>query len=175
MPQKIPTLCDTVDSVAQCWDGITENNVYVPDTKNILTTLIRRLYKRLRNFYFFGKNIPYYDFIGLNYYHISRKSYFGETNELIPKQEIMKEMNWEIYPEGIYHVLKDLSKFKKPIYITENGVADGTDKLCDKFIKGHLYWVWRAIQDGTDVRGYMYWSLLDIVSPLLINDIASRS
>jgi len=70
-------------------------------------------------------------------------------------------MNWEIYPEGIYHVLKDLGKFKKPIFITENGIADGKDELREKFIKEHLRWVWQAIHDGVDVRGYMYWSLLD--------------
>ena len=73
----------------------------------------------------------------------------------------MKEMNWEIYPEGIYHVLKDLSKFKKPIFITENGIADGADLQREKFIKDHLRWIWQAIQDGVDVRGYLYWSLLD--------------
>ena len=73
----------------------------------------------------------------------------------------MKEMNWEIYPEGIYHVLKDLGRYKKPIFITENGIADKTDQLREKFIKNHLRWIWKAIQDGVDVRGYMYWSLLD--------------
>ncbi len=141
--------------------GITENNVYVPDAKNLGVTLMRRLYRRFRNFYFFKEHTPHYDFIGLNYYHISRKPYFGEKNEIIPRQDLMTEMNWEIYPKGIFHVLKDLSKFKKPIYITENGIADGTDKLREKFIKEHLRWIWQAIQDGVDVRGYMYWSLLD--------------
>lgn len=141
--------------------GITENNVYVPDTKDFFGTWLRRRYKQLRNFYFFGNNTPYYDFIGLNYYHISRKPSFGKKNEVVPGQEFMKEMNWEIYPEGIYHVLKDLSKFKKPIFITENGIADRTDEKREKFIKEHLRWVWQAIHDGVDVRGYIYWSLLD--------------
>lgn len=162
--REVKKLCKNIVSqgnVAQCWVGITENNVYVPDTKNFLTTIVRRIYRQLRNFYFFKENAPYYDFIGLNYYHISRKPFFGEKNELVPKHEIMKEMNWEIYPEGIYYVLKDLNKFKKPIFITENGIADGTDKLREKFIKDHLRWVWQAIHDGADVRGYMYWSLLD--------------
>lgn len=158
--QNGATLCNT-EASHNVAVGITENNVYVPDTKNFWTTLARRQYKRLRNFYFFKKYTPYYDFIGLNYYHISRKPYFGEKNEIVPKQEIMKKMNWEIYPEGIYQVLKDLSKFKKPIFITENGIADRTDEFREKFIKDHLYWIWRAIQEGVDVRGYLYWSLLD--------------
>ena len=141
--------------------GITENNVNVPDTKNFWMTQARRIYRQLRNFYFFDKHTPHYDFIGLNYYHISRKPAFNEKHEVVPKQEIMKEMGWEIYPEGIYHVLKDLNKFKKPIFITENGIADRTDQLRKKFIQDHLYWVWCAIQAGADVRGYLYWSLLD--------------
>jgi len=159
--QNGTTLCDISLMSHNVVVGITENNVYVPDTKNFWRTLVRRIYRRFRNFYFFDNNTPYYDFIGLNYYHISREPNFGEKYELVPKQEFMKEMNWEIYPEGIYHVLRDLSKFKKPIYITENGIADGTDQLREKFIKEHLRWIWQAIQDGVDVRGYMYWSLLD--------------
>lgn len=141
--------------------GIVENNVYVPDTKNFFTTKIRRLFKKLRNFYFLSKNTPYYDFIGLNYYHISRKPVFKEKDEVVPKQWIMEKMNWEVYPEGIYHVLKDLSKLKKPIYITENGIADSTDQDRSGFIKNHLRWVHKAIQDGVKVGGYFYWSLLD--------------
>ena len=70
-------------------------------------------------------------------------------------------MGWEIYPKGIYHRLIELKKFKKPIYVTENGIADSKDELRDKFIKEHIRWVWQAIHDGADVRGYMYWSLLD--------------
>ena len=156
-----PTLSHSTPVSHNVMVGIVENNVYVPDTKNLFTTKLRRLYRRLRNFYFFKKNVPFYDFIGLNYYHISKKPSFGENNEIVPKQEFMKEMNWEIYPEGIYHVLKDLGKFKKPVFITENGIADGKDELREKFIKEHLRWVWQAIHDGVDVRGYMYWSLLD--------------
>lgn len=70
-------------------------------------------------------------------------------------------MGWEIYPEGIYHTLKYLKKFKLPIYITENGIADARDKKRSKFIKDHLYWTCKALQEGVDVRSYLYWSLLD--------------
>ena len=70
-------------------------------------------------------------------------------------------MGWEIYPEGIYHLLKRLGKLKKPIYVTENGVADAKDIHRERFIKEHLEWVSKAIDEGVDVRGYFYWSLLD--------------
>ena len=141
--------------------GIVENNVYIPDSKNFFGKQLRRLYKQLRNFYFFKKNIDYYDFVGLNYYHMSRKPSFSEKNEIISRQEFNEDMGWELYPRGIYFVLQDLSKFKKPIFITENGISDATDENREKFIKEHLRWVWQAINDGINVRGYMYWSLLD--------------
>ncbi len=141
--------------------GLSENNVYVPDVAGILKTQCRRLYKQLRNLYFFDKNIPYYDFIGLNYYHMTRKPRFNEDSEIVPRQEINEDMNWELYPKGIYYVLKDLERFKKPIFITENGISNSTDSKREKFIKEHLRWVWQAIQDGVNVRGYLHWSLLD--------------
>ena len=70
-------------------------------------------------------------------------------------------MNWEIYPKGIYYVLKNLSRYKKPLYIIENGLADAQDKYRAKFVIDHLKWIHKAISEGIDVRGYFHWSLLD--------------
>ena len=70
-------------------------------------------------------------------------------------------MGWELYPEGIYRCLVDLKKYGKPVYITENGLADAKDEKREWFIKESLKNVYRAISEGVDVRGYLHWSLLD--------------
>jgi beta-glucosidase len=57
--------------------------------------------------------------------------------------------------------LKNLSKFKKPIYILENGLADSVDKFRKDFIKEHLVWIHKAIEEKIDVKGYFHWSLID--------------
>jgi beta-glucosidase len=54
-----------------------------------------------------------------------------------------------------------LKKYNLPIYITENGIADAQDEKRTQFIKEHLFWVMKSINEGADVRGYFYWSLLD--------------
>jgi beta-glucosidase len=147
------------NNVAQCRIGLVENNSLNVYGNYWYEKIIGRFYNYQRNLYFLDKAFPYYDFIGLNYYHLDRR--MPGSYRVLPKQDWMPEMDWEIYPKGIYYVLTELKKFKKPIFITENGIADGSDKLRSKFIKDHLYWVWRAIQDGVDVYGYIYWSLLD--------------
>ena len=43
----------------------------------------------------------------------------------------------------------------------ENGVADDSGGVRSTFIKEHLEYVHKAIEEGVDVRGYFYWSLLD--------------
>ena len=73
----------------------------------------------------------------------------------------LSDLNWGIYPQGIYNILKDLKKYNKPIYITENGLADADDSERIKFIKDHLSWINKAMDEGVDVRGYFYWSLMD--------------
>lgn len=98
------------------------------------------------------------DFIGLNYYFHNRMNGFRFNQN---ENEKTSDRGWEIYPEGIYHVLHELKKYKKPIYITENGVADARDIHREKFIKEHLHWVHKTMQEGVDARGYFYWSLLD--------------
>jgi len=139
--------------------GITVNNAYSISGNNLYERIIRRVYNYYRNLYFIKKTFPYYDFVGLNYYHLDRRA--PGSYDVLPKQDIMPGMSWEIYPEGIFHVLKGLKDFNKPIFITENGIDDSSDQKRGKYIKDHLYWIWRAIQDGIDVRGYTYWSLLD--------------
>jgi beta-glucosidase len=82
------------------------------------------------------------------------------------------EMNWEVYPEGIYYLLKKFAAYKNipPIYITENGAAFTDtvevddyvhDTKREKFIQSYLKQVLDAKNEGVDVRGYFYWSFTD--------------
>jgi beta-glucosidase len=111
-------------------------------------------------------SVDYEDFIGLNYYYrdtvkfVLKGGRYGAIDTRNPNQEV-SDLGWDIFPKGIYHVLKYLKKYKKPIYITENGIADAKDAKRAKFIKEHLKWMHKAISEGADVRGYFHWSLLD--------------
>jgi beta-glucosidase len=140
--------------------GLVESNTYSIGGNNFYEKIIGKIYNYYRNLYFWTKAFPYYDFIGVNYYHIDRR--VPGCYKTLPKQNwFMEEMGWEIYSKGIYYVLSQLKRFKKPIYITENGTADARDLIREKYIKEHLKWVWQATQEDVDIRGYLYWSLLD--------------
>ena len=52
-------------------------------------------------------------------------------------------------------------RYRLPIQITENGVADATGALRASFIRGHVHALDLALAEGIDVRGYFFWSLLD--------------
>ena len=138
--------------------GIAQNNQYIEACQN---KFINRLSKKFLdwwlNFYLLDHIENHMDFIGLNYYFHTRIDTFKIKNE----NKIISDMGWELYPEGIYHVLKDIKKYNKPIYITENGLADAQDKNRKWFIRETLRNIHGAIKDGVDVRGYMHWSLLD--------------
>lgn len=140
--------------------GIAENNSYIITGPSLWQKIKGILYKRFRNNFFLLNSIrSRCDFIGLNYYHLDRR--FGPWKRP-DGTSVDPGMLWEIYPEGIYHCLKELwARYKKPIYITENGSANSGDEERIRYIKDHLYWVRQAIGEGADIRGYMYWSLLD--------------
>ncbi len=54
-----------------------------------------------------------------------------------------------------------LARYKKPLYVTEAGVADATDRIRADYISRQVEAVRRALAEGIDVRSHMYWSLLD--------------
>lgn len=100
-----------------------------------------------------------YDFLGLDYYFHDRIVWYPPFIKNENKK--ITDLGWEIYPKGIYAVLKNYAKFKKPLYIMENGLADSADKYRAEFITDHLRYVLEAIKDGVKVKGYFHWSLLD--------------
>ena len=105
------------------------------------------------------------DFIGLNYY--SRMHVKGQANLTEPfvfekrAKDIQTDMDYALYPEGFYKALHTISTLKKPIYVTENGVADQGNNIRELFIKRYLYALNKGLQDGLDIRGYFYWTLMD--------------
>ncbi|MFH1661579.1 MAG: glycoside hydrolase family 1 protein [Candidatus Falkowbacteria bacterium] len=99
------------------------------------------------------------DYIGVDYYFHDRIVWYPPFKKNLNKKTT--DLGWEIFPEGIYHVLKYLKKYHKPILILENGLADERDKYRADFIKDHLFYVHKAISEGVPVRGYFHWSLLD--------------
>ena len=138
--------------------GIAKNIVYFEAVNdNLVNSFLKKLSDYFFNLWFLNKIKNYQDFIGLNYYSHNRIDFGFNKN----KNKLVSDLGWEIYPKGIYFALKLASKFKKPIFITENGVADKEDKIRSWFIENHLLWVGRAIGEGINVKGYFYWSLLD--------------
>tara|TARA_B100000073_G_scaffold166298_1_gene137670 strand:+ start:3677 stop:5548 length:1872 start_codon:yes stop_codon:yes gene_type:complete len=105
------------------------------------------------------------DFIGLNYYsRMHVKSQLNLSDPFVFKkreQDIQTDMDYAIYPEGFYKALHTISTLDKPIYVTENGVADQGDSIRTIFISRYLYALNRALKDRLDIRGYFYWSLMD--------------
>jgi beta-glucosidase len=80
-------------------------------------------------------------------------------------------MGWEVYPEGIYEIIKQFSKYEKikKIYITENGSAfkdevngnEVNDVKRLQYYKDHLAQVLKAKNEGIDIGGYFCWSFMD--------------
>lgn len=114
------------------------------------------------------------DFYGQNIYN-SLKVRAGKNGEM----EIVKRydgfpktaLDWPVTPECLYWLPKFFyERYKKPIYITENGMA-GTDwlsldgKVHDNaridFYHRYLRELKRAANDGVDIAGYFAWSLMD--------------
>jgi beta-glucosidase len=114
----------------------------------------------LANEYIINKTIHYCDYIGVNYYTHKHLGLLGPRKHSHSGHEVT-DLGWGIHPEGLERVLLALRKYNKPIYITENGLADAQDLKREKYIRDHLYYTYRAIQKGANVKGYLHWALLD--------------
>jgi beta-glucosidase len=107
------------------------------------------------------------DFIGVNYYlplDLRWSSLCKASTKYFKNVSITgntSDLGWEICPEGLFEILKELKQYNKPIIITENGIADADDGKRKKFIQDHIAQVTKARSIGINVIGYFYWTLID--------------
>jgi beta-glucosidase len=120
-----------------------------------------------------------FDFIGVQNYTREVVKKMGlipimKGLEIPPKKRNVTEitdMGWEVYPEGIYQIIKQFAAYPnvKKIFVTENGCAF-PDELIDgkvndvkriDYYQRYLKQVLRAKQEGVNIGGYFSWTLLD--------------
>jgi beta-glucosidase len=103
-----------------------------------------------------------FDFVGLNYYSQVLLNILADK----PAQrdgDLKTDFWYAFYPEGFYKAIVDVAELKVPIYITENGIADNQEssERRAKWIQRYVYTLSRALQEGYDIRGYFYWTLMN--------------
>lgn len=130
------------------------------------------------------------DYIGVNYYHPHRvkapeispnsltvdwmpQRYFNDYQ--MPGRRMNVDKGWEIYPQALYDIAKNLQDNYDniPWFVSENGIGvsreerylDQTGIIQDQyriqFFSEHLYWLNRAIQEGANCFGYHVWTPVD--------------
>jgi 6-phospho-beta-glucosidase len=129
------------------------------------------------------------DLLGVNYYQPRRvkakenlphpdSPFMPERffdNYVMPGRKMNPHRGWEIYEKGIYDILLNLKENYGNIecFISENGMGvEGEEKFRDEkgmiqddyrieFIQDHLKWVHKAIEEGSNVKGYHLWTFMD--------------
>ncbi len=133
--------------------GVAKNNIFFHANWNPFNQIAAMFMNWFWNRRFLNGIKDHQDFIGLNYYFHKKfgdKAFYEKT-----------DMGWDIYPDGLYKTLLELKRYNKPVIVVENGIADVSDNKRADFIKDHINAVHRALESGVDIRGYLYWSLLD--------------
>lgn len=127
-------------------------------------------------------------FLGVNYYQPRRvkKKESQESFDVFmpdiyfdnyqwPEAKMNPYRGWEIYEQGIYDICTNIRDNYNniPFYISENGMGvegeeryigdDGQvdDQYRIDFIKDHLRWLHKGIEEGANCKGYHLWTFID--------------
>jgi beta-glucosidase len=84
------------------------------------------------------------------------------TREMVETDQTT-QMGYEYYPQALGTAIRRANKSCPgvPILVTENGIATAIDEKRIAYIDTALREVLNCRAEGIDVRGYLYWSLLD--------------
>lgn len=127
--------------------------------------------------------------LGLNYYEprrVKSRSSMVDTSSpflpewffephIMPGRRMNEYRGWEIYEKGIYDLCMDIKNHYGNIeaFISENGMGvadeerfmDDTGQIIDdyriEYIKDHLAYLWKAINEGCNIKGYHLWTFID--------------
>ncbi|MFM9319468.1 glycoside hydrolase family 1 protein [Streptococcus sp. ST16] len=129
------------------------------------------------------------DFLGVNFYHPNRvkrpdispdsvgdwlpSRYYDNYD--MPGRRMNIDKGWEIYPKALYDIAVNVRDNYKniPWFVSENGMGvsreerfmDENGQIQDdyriNFIKEHLDWLHKGIQEGSNCFGYHLWTPID--------------
>lgn len=133
-------------------------NIQAKRPHSVTDELSTKVMRYLWNWWFLRRIRRQQDFIGINYYFTDYYKNFSIKDPKIP----INDLGWYMEPEGVYPlILRAWTRYKKPIIITENGVADAHDQYRRWWLEETIVAMERALSEGVDLRGYYHWSLLD--------------
>jgi 6-phospho-beta-glucosidase len=129
------------------------------------------------------------DFIGVNFYHPNRiKAPDIAPNSVgawmpdryydayqMPGRRMNIDKGWEIYPKAVYDIAINIrdNYGNLPWFVSENGMGVSREErfMGDKgqiqddyridFIKEHLQWLHKGIEEGSNCFGYHLWTPID--------------
>lgn len=114
------------------------------------------------------------DYLGINNYEgvpIASDGNDGYKIVQRPDGYPKTDTEWAVEEDCIYWISRYLyERYNKPIYITENGIANNDwvhldggvhDPARIDYLQRYIGKVQKAIKDGIDIRGYFVWSLMD--------------
>jgi len=108
-----------------------------------------------------------FDFVGLSYYG-SETVRFKATRlsrlfcqPVDPRGEPLAFSRAGADAEGLRGLLHEMTRYPKPVLVVGNGVATEDDSERGRYLIDHVSVVLQCIEEGLDVRGYFYYSLLD--------------
>lgn len=129
------------------------------------------------------------DFIGVNFYHPNRvKTPDIAPNSVgawmpdryydayqMPGRRMNIDKGWEIYPKAVYDIAINIrdNYGNLPWFVSENGMGvsreerfmDEKGQILDDyridFIKEHLQWLHKGIEEGSNCFGYHLWAPID--------------
>ena len=139
--------------------SIAKNSAYYyPGDTSLTSRMTARRMQVVQDDYFLRAVIKQCDFIGVNYY-FSNRVYGTQVHN---PNEHQSDLGWDMQPDNLQFALERLhAKYKKPIIITENGLADMHDTKRKWWLAHTLMAMNKAIQNGVQLEGYLHWSLLD--------------
>jgi beta-glucosidase len=101
------------------------------------------------------------DFLGVQCYTRLR---FGPDGMVGPADGVPTTiMGYEYWPRCVEVAVRRAAEVTGgiPVYVTENGIATTDDRQRIAYVSEALAGVRRCLDDGVDVRGYLYWSAFD--------------
>lgn len=133
-------------------------NIQAKRPHNILDEIVTKWMRFMWNWWFLNRIKRQQDFVGFNYYFSDYYRFIKRENPKVP----LNDLGWYMEPEGLYPILLRVwAHYRKPIIVTENGLADAGDQYREWWLEETIVAMERALSEGVDLRGYFHWSLLD--------------